>query len=95
LSKKSQHRVIASGAIFVLKEIAPSLPAPRTDSSLHIEDDCTLLRLKPLAQLCQNSKTPPAFLSLLSESIATARMLLLVNYRPEYRHEWGGKIFYL
>jgi predicted ATPase len=28
-----------------------------------------------------------AFLSLLSESIATARLLLLVNYRPEYRHE--------
>ena len=35
-----------------------------------------------------------AFLSLLSESIATARILLLVNYRPEYRHEWGGKTYY-
>ena len=35
-----------------------------------------------------------AFLSLLSESLATARMLLLVNYRPEYRHEWGSKTFY-
>src|SRR5712692_4854557 len=35
-----------------------------------------------------------AFLTLLSESIATARILLLVNYRPEYRHEWGSKTFY-
>src|SRR5262245_22621378 len=35
-----------------------------------------------------------AFLTLLSESIATARMLLLVNYRPEYRHEWGNKTYY-
>src|SRR5712692_9763131 len=35
-----------------------------------------------------------AFLTLLSESIATARILLLVNYRPEYRHEWGSKTYY-
>jgi predicted ATPase len=35
-----------------------------------------------------------AFLELLSESVATARILLLVNYRPEYRHEWGSKTFY-
>jgi predicted ATPase/class 3 adenylate cyclase len=35
-----------------------------------------------------------AFLSLLSDSLATARLLLLVNYRPEYRHEWGSKTFY-
>jgi class 3 adenylate cyclase/predicted ATPase len=34
------------------------------------------------------------FLTLLSESVATARILLLVNYRPEYRHEWGNKTYY-
>ena len=34
------------------------------------------------------------FLTLLSEGIATAKILLLVNYRPEYRHEWGNKTFY-
>ena len=33
------------------------------------------------------------FLDTLSESIATARILLLVNYRPEYRHEWSSKTF--
>jgi class 3 adenylate cyclase len=35
-----------------------------------------------------------AFLNLLSESVATARVLVLVNYRPEYRHEWGSKTYY-
>ncbi|MBI3989158.1 MAG: AAA family ATPase, partial [candidate division NC10 bacterium] len=35
-----------------------------------------------------------AFLSVLSESVATARILLLVNYRPEYQHPWGGKTYY-
>jgi class 3 adenylate cyclase/predicted ATPase len=33
-------------------------------------------------------------LDILSESVATARVLLLGNYRPEYRHEWGNKTFY-
>ena len=35
-----------------------------------------------------------AFLNLLAEGIGTARILLLVNYRPEYRHEWGHKTYY-
>ncbi len=35
-----------------------------------------------------------AFLDTLSESLATAPILLLVNYRPEYRHEWGSKRYY-
>jgi len=35
-----------------------------------------------------------AFLTLLSESVASARIVLLVNYRPEYRHEWGSKTYY-
>ena len=35
-----------------------------------------------------------AFLSLLSESLASAKVLLLVNYRPEYRHAWGNKTYY-
>jgi class 3 adenylate cyclase/predicted ATPase len=33
-------------------------------------------------------------LAMLAESIATARILLLVNYRPEYRHDWGSKSYY-
>jgi class 3 adenylate cyclase len=35
-----------------------------------------------------------AFLNLLADCIGTARILLLVNYRPEYRHEWGSKTYY-
>src|SRR5262249_7796608 len=30
-----------------------------------------------------------AFLDLLADSIAGARLLLLLNYRPEYRHGWS------
>ena len=32
------------------------------------------------------------FLDVLSESVASAKLLLLTNYRPEYRHEWGQKL---
>jgi class 3 adenylate cyclase/predicted ATPase len=35
-----------------------------------------------------------AWLHLLSERVATARILLLVNYRPEYQHPWGSKTYY-
>ncbi|HSV34998.1 MAG TPA: adenylate/guanylate cyclase domain-containing protein [Ramlibacter sp.] len=35
-----------------------------------------------------------AFLGFLGESVANARILLLVNYRPEYRHDWGRKSCY-
>src|SRR5262249_55662108 len=30
----------------------------------------------------------------LVEILPTARMLLLVNYRPEYQHTWGSKTYY-
>jgi predicted ATPase/class 3 adenylate cyclase len=30
----------------------------------------------------------------LVESLPTARILLLVNYRPEYQHSWGNKTYY-
>jgi class 3 adenylate cyclase/ribosomal protein L40E len=35
-----------------------------------------------------------AILDNLVESLPTARILLLVNYRPEYRHAWGSKTYY-
>jgi class 3 adenylate cyclase/tetratricopeptide (TPR) repeat protein len=34
------------------------------------------------------------FLNLLAESIGTAKILLLVNYRPEYAHQWNSKTYY-
>jgi len=35
-----------------------------------------------------------ALLDSLVESLPTARLLLLVNYRPEYSHVWGNKTYY-
>jgi len=35
-----------------------------------------------------------ALLDGLVESMATCRLLLLVNYRPEYRHAWGSRAHY-
>src|SRR6266849_3134586 len=34
------------------------------------------------------------FLNLLADSIGTAKILLLVNYRPEYTHQWNSKTYY-
>jgi len=35
-----------------------------------------------------------AFLNLLADAIANTRILLLMNYRPEYRDEWGSLTHY-
>jgi tetratricopeptide (TPR) repeat protein len=34
------------------------------------------------------------FLDLLADSIGTAKILVLVNYRPEHAHRWTGKTYY-
>jgi predicted ATPase/class 3 adenylate cyclase len=35
-----------------------------------------------------------SFLDSLIESLPTAQMFVLVNYRPEYQHGWGNKTYY-
>src|SRR6266566_4754832 len=35
-----------------------------------------------------------ALLDVLIESLPAARLLLLVNYRPEYQHRWGSRTYY-
>jgi class 3 adenylate cyclase/tetratricopeptide (TPR) repeat protein len=35
------------------------------------------------------------FLDLLVDSVASARILMLVNYRPEYHHAWGNRTCYI
>ena len=35
-----------------------------------------------------------ALLNLIADSLGTARILMMVNYRPEYRHNWGSKTYY-
>jgi class 3 adenylate cyclase/tetratricopeptide (TPR) repeat protein len=34
------------------------------------------------------------FLNLLADSLGTAKILLLANYRPEYSHKWNSKTYY-
>jgi len=34
------------------------------------------------------------FLNPLADSLGTAKILLLVNYRPEYSHQWNSKTYY-
>jgi class 3 adenylate cyclase/uncharacterized protein YcbX len=34
------------------------------------------------------------FLNLLADAIGTTKLLLLVNYRPDYSHQWNSKTYY-
>src|SRR5262245_45797269 len=53
---------------------------------------------QPLLLVCEDlhwiDTETEAFLDILVDSLPTARLLLLVNYRPEYQHIWGSKMYY-
>jgi predicted ATPase len=55
-------------------------------------------QVQPLLVVCEDlhwiDSETQALLDSVVESLPTARILLLVNYRPEYRHGWGSKTFY-
>jgi tetratricopeptide (TPR) repeat protein len=55
-------------------------------------------RLQPLILVFEDlhwiDSETQAFLDSLIDSLPTAPLLLLANYRPEYRHGWGSKTFY-
>jgi tetratricopeptide (TPR) repeat protein len=55
-------------------------------------------QLQPLCLVVENlhwiDAETQAFLDSLVESLPAARLLLLVSYRPEYRHDWGNKTYY-
>ena len=55
-------------------------------------------QVQPLLLVCEDlhwlDSETQALLESLSESLPTARLLLLVNYRPDYRHGWGSKTYY-
>jgi class 3 adenylate cyclase/tetratricopeptide (TPR) repeat protein len=55
-------------------------------------------RIQPLCLVFEDlhwiDSESQAFLDSLIEGLPTARILLLVNYRPEYRHNWGSKTYY-
>ena len=55
-------------------------------------------QVQPLLLVCENlhwidTETQAVFDSLI-DSLPTARLLLLVNYRPEYQHGWSSKTYY-
>jgi class 3 adenylate cyclase/DNA-binding winged helix-turn-helix (wHTH) protein len=53
---------------------------------------------QPLLLVCEDlhwlDTETQALLDSLGESLPTTRLLLLVNYRPDYRHGWGSKTYY-
>jgi tetratricopeptide (TPR) repeat protein len=53
---------------------------------------------QPLLLVCEDlhwiDSETQALLDRLAEGLPTARIVLLVNYRPEYQHGWGGKTYY-
>jgi ABC-type thiamine transport system ATPase subunit len=53
---------------------------------------------QPLLLVCEDlhwiDAETQALLDSLVESLPSARLLLLVNYRPEYQHGWGSKTYY-
>jgi tetratricopeptide (TPR) repeat protein len=55
-------------------------------------------QVQPLLLVCEDlhwiDSETQALLNNLVESVPTARLLLLVNYRPEYQHTWGSKTYY-
>ena len=55
-------------------------------------------QVQPLLVIFENlnwvDSETQAFLDSLVESLPAARILLMVNYRPEYTHGWGGKSYY-
>jgi class 3 adenylate cyclase len=55
-------------------------------------------QVQPVLVVCEDlhwiDTETQALLDSLVESLPTARLLLLVNYRPEYQHGWGGKTYY-
>jgi len=55
-------------------------------------------QVQPLLLACEDlhwiDTETQALLERLVERLPTARLLLLVNYRPEYQHGWGSKTYY-
>ncbi len=55
-------------------------------------------QVQPLCLVFENlhwiDSETQALLDTVIESLPTARLYLLVNYRPEYQHAWGGRAYY-
>jgi class 3 adenylate cyclase/tetratricopeptide (TPR) repeat protein len=81
----------------LFRQLAPPLRRQRTLDALKL----LLLReslAQPLLLVFEDlhwiDSETQALLDSLAESLSTARLLLLVNYRPEYQHAWDSKTYY-
>lgn len=92
--------------LHLLEASEPNSPLARMDAQIRqqrtFEAVQRLLLRESLAQPLElvvedlqwlDSETE-AFLRFLADSVASVRLLLLVNYRPEYRHDWSRKPYY-
>jgi class 3 adenylate cyclase/tetratricopeptide (TPR) repeat protein len=76
------------------------VPARRRERTLEVVTQLLLREsdIQPLLvvveDLHRSDSETQAVLDALVEQLPTARFLLLVSYRPEYRHAWGGKTYY-
>jgi class 3 adenylate cyclase len=80
-----------------LQQMDPQIRRQRTFEALKKLFLCESLN-QPLILIFEDlhwiDSETQGFLDTLSESVASAKILLLMNYRPEYRHEWGQKTYY-
>jgi predicted ATPase/class 3 adenylate cyclase len=75
-------------------------PLPRRQRTLEAFKRLLLREseVQPLLLVCEDlhwiDSETQALLDTLVDSLPMARLVLLVNYRPEYHHGWGGKTSY-
>ncbi len=86
-----------SGGDTSLGEMDPSIRRRRTREAVR----SLILReslVRPLLLIFEDlhwvDAETEALLNLIADSIGNARILMMVNYRPEYRHNWGNKTYY-
>lgn len=89
--------------LYLLGNIEPGSALPTMDASIRRQRTfeaiaCLLVREsqnQPLEVIFEDlqwlDSETEAFLNLLVDHVPGARILLLVNYRPEYSHDWGPK----
>jgi class 3 adenylate cyclase/tetratricopeptide (TPR) repeat protein len=81
----------------VLDEMDPSIRRRRTREavkSLIVRESLNQPLILIFEDLHWVDAESEALLNLIADSIGTAQILLMVNYRPEYRHKWGNKTYY-
>ncbi len=80
-----------------LEEMDPSIRRRRTREavkSLIVRESLNQPLMLIFEDLHWVDAESEALLQLIADSIGTAQILLMVNYRPEYRHNWGNKSYY-